>query len=161
MLPVEIENRLSEIREEVEKMGAELVDVGFRKAGRRGVLTIIADKKGGITLEDCAQINRRLGDYFDGISEELIHGSYFLEVNSPGLDRPLKNEKDFSRAIGQKVKVTYREDDGKISQYVGEIYEIKDSMVRFIRPGDSRIFWVKMNTIMKAVREISLIKSAQ
>ena len=115
-------------------------------------MTIIADKQGGITLEECAAVNRALSGLFD----ELIEGPYFLEVNSPGLDRPIKNEEDFLRAIGEKVKVTYRGDGEKIFQYIGEVYEVKDGIVRFIRSGDSQVFWVKMNAIVKAAREISL-----
>ena len=79
VLPIEIENRLDEIRSQVEALGAELVDIRFYRGGGRSlpagrqVLTILADKPGGITLEECAKINRELGVYF-----EFLEGSFIL-----------------------------------------------------------------------------------
>lgn len=113
MLPFDIEKNLDAIRAEVEKTGAELVDVAFRRIGGRHVLTITADKQGGISLDECAAINQRLGAFFDERereSGEALQGSYDLEVVSPGLDRPLKTERDFRRAVGDTVMISIRRD---------------------------------------------------
>ena len=117
MLPLEIESRMSAIRSETEQGGVELIEVQFRRAGNRSVLTFIVDKTGGVTLDDCATVNRRLGDYLDRETDTagpagFLQGSYFLEVNSPGLDRPLRSPKDFARAQGGSVRVAWRTEAG-------------------------------------------------
>ncbi len=114
------------IRAEVSNLGAELVDITFRRFGGRHVLTITADKEGGITLDDCARINERLGAFFDektqeGSGDPLLSGPYNLEVVSPGLDRPLKTEKDFARALGAHVLVTFKKEDGSIATWKGRV----------------------------------------
>ena len=59
-LPFEIENRREEIIAEVEKLGADLLEIHFRSAAGRSVITLIVDKPGGVTLADCVRINQRL-----------------------------------------------------------------------------------------------------
>lgn len=82
---------------------AELVDLRYAKEGPRWVLRVYADKPGGITLDDCAQLSDRIGSLID--STKAIDRSYVLEVSSPGLDRVIKKEKDFERFAGKAVKV--------------------------------------------------------
>jgi len=84
--------------------GLELIDLEFRKEGRGWVLRIFMDKPGGVTLDDCSEISRELGDQIE--VNELIPHSYTLEVSSPGLDRPLKKEKDFLRSIGKLIQLS-------------------------------------------------------
>ncbi|MFH0787111.1 MAG: ribosome maturation factor RimP [Pseudomonadota bacterium] len=82
--------------------GLELIDLEFRKEGRGWVLRIFMDKPGGVTLDDCAEISRQLGDQLE--VDDLIPQAYILEVSSPGLDRPLKKEKDFFQSIGKMIQ---------------------------------------------------------
>jgi ribosome maturation factor RimP len=84
--------------------GLELVDLEFRKEARGWVLRIFMDKPGGVTLDDCSEISREIGDQID--VNELIPHSYTLEVSSPGLDRPLKKEKDFLGSIGKLIQLS-------------------------------------------------------
>jgi ribosome maturation factor RimP len=84
--------------------GMELIDLEFRKEGRGWVLRIYMDKPGGVTLDDCADISRQLGDILE--VEELVPHSYTLEVSSPGLDRPLKNERDFIKSLGKLIQLS-------------------------------------------------------
>lgn len=91
----------------VEDHGCELVELQFRRETRGWVLRLIVDKDGGISLDDCAGISREVGHLLE--VEDPIEQSYTLEVSSPGLDRPLKREKDFIRCLGKKAKVTTRE----------------------------------------------------
>ena len=87
----------------LEEMGYELVDVEYVSSYGRWVLRLFVDKEGGVTIGDCAHISEELGDLID--VKEFIRHEYTLEVSSPGLDRPLRKEKDLSRALGKKVKV--------------------------------------------------------
>ena len=99
---------LDQIEKTVEALlnaeGLELIDLEFRKEGRGWVLRIFMDKPDGVTLDDCSEISRELGDQIE--VHELIPHSYTLEVSSPGLDRPLKKEKDFFRSIGKLIQLS-------------------------------------------------------
>jgi ribosome maturation factor RimP len=87
----------------LDEMGFELVDIEFLSQYGRWVLRIYADKEGGITLDECARVSREVGNLMD--VKDVFPHEYVLEVSSPGLNRPLKKEKDFEQAIGKKVKI--------------------------------------------------------
>ncbi len=87
----------------LEEMGYELVDVDYVSSYGRWILRLFVDKEGGVTIGDCARISEELGDLID--VKEFIRHEYNLEVSSPGLDRPLRKEKDLSRALGKRIKV--------------------------------------------------------
>jgi ribosome maturation factor RimP len=87
----------------LEDMDFELVDVEYLSRHGKWVLRLYIDKEGGVTLDDCARVSREFGDLID-VKDIVIH-KYVLEVSSPGLDRPLKKEKDLEHAIGKKIKV--------------------------------------------------------
>lgn len=95
----------------LEEKGLELVYLDY-KAGKRSHLCIYIDKPGGISLEDCEEASREVSDIMDAY--DPIPNSYFLEVSSPGLDRPLVKGKDFLRFLGEKVSVqTFEPMDGR------------------------------------------------
>lgn len=81
----------------------ELVDVEYVRE-RDWYLRVYLDKPGGIEIEDCQKVSEGLEAELDRL--DPIPGSYYLEVSSPGLDRPLKKERDFVRHVGDKVEVT-------------------------------------------------------
>ena len=91
----------------MEEYGFELVDVEYVKEGGSDYLRAYIDKPGGITIDDCETVSRRLSDLLD--EKDFIPGAYVLEVSSPGLGRPLKKEKDYARSIGKEVEIhTFR-----------------------------------------------------
>lgn len=91
----------------VEAYGFTLVDVEYVKEGGTWYLRSYIDKEGGITVNDCEAVSRQFSDRLD--ETDFIEDAYIMEVSSPGLDRPLKKEKDFARSLGQEVEVrTYR-----------------------------------------------------
>ena len=96
----QVENLVEPILEE---MGYELVDVEYVSSYGRWILRLFVDKEGGVTIGDCARISAELGDLID--VKEFIRHEYNLEVSSPGLDRPLRKEKDLYRALGKRVKL--------------------------------------------------------
>jgi ribosome maturation factor RimP len=87
----------------MEENNYELVDVEYIKEAGNWYLRAYIDKEGGITVDDCEIISRRLGDWLD--EKDFIADSYILEVSSPGLGRPLKKDKDFERSIGKDVDI--------------------------------------------------------
>lgn len=81
----------------------ELVDVEYVKEGGNRYLRIYIDKPGGINIDDCELVSRFLSDKLD--EKDFIQEAYILEVSSPGLGRPLKKDKDFTRSIGERVEL--------------------------------------------------------
>ena len=87
----------------MEENNFELVDVEYVKEAGTWYLRAYIDKEGGIAVDDCEVISRKLSDWLD--KEDFIDDSYILEVSSPGLGRPLKKEKDFKRSLGEAVDI--------------------------------------------------------
>lgn len=91
----------------VEANGFELVDVEYVKEVGEWYLRGYIDKPGGITVNDCEVVSRAFSDKLD--EHDFIEDSYIMEISSPGLDRPLKKDKDFERNMGKMVELrTYR-----------------------------------------------------
>ena len=89
----------------------ELIDVEYVKE-RDWYLRVFLDKPGGMELEDCQWVSERLEAKLDEL--DPVKESYYLEVSSPGLDRPLKKEADFIRHAGDKVEIhTFAPLDGR------------------------------------------------
>ena len=85
----------------------ELVDVEYVKEGGTWYLRAYIDKEGGITVNDCEDVSRKMNEILD--REDYIDDSYIFEVSSPGLGRPLKKEKDYIRSTGKRLEIrTYR-----------------------------------------------------
>lgn len=82
-------------------MGLEVVDVEFVRHGSQRILRVLIDREGGVALHDCETLSKALGDNLDRI--DPIPFSYCLEVSSPGIERPLKKERDFRRFAGHSV----------------------------------------------------------
>jgi len=92
--------------------GIELVHVEYQRESRGKVLRLYIDRPRGVTLDDCTAISRQAGDLLDVELGNI--GPYALEVSSPGADRPISREEDFSRFRGEWVKIkTVRSIDGR------------------------------------------------
>lgn len=129
------------IREKVESLiepvltslGYELVDLEYRREGRDMVLRFYIDCEGGVTLDNCAEVSYEIAALLE--VEDIIPGSYRLEVSSPGLDRPLKKKQDFDRFSGSlaKIKMLNRIDPDERGHerktFVGRLQGIKNEGV--------------------------------
>ncbi len=108
----------------IKEENLELVDFEFSPAGSKSLLRIYVDKPEGVTIDECANLSRKVSDFLD--MENLIPHRYNLEVSSPGLDRPLVKREDFMRKVGEKVRVFLKEPvDGKLD-LVGEIKRLQE-----------------------------------
>ncbi len=87
----------------MEENNFELVDVEYVKEAGNWYLRAYIDKEGGITVDDCEIVSRRLSDLLD--EKDFIPDAYILEVSSPGLGRQLKKDKDFKRSLGEEVEI--------------------------------------------------------
>lgn len=96
----------------VEAMGLELVEVNYLKEGPNWYLRIFIDRPEGVDLDICQALSNKIEPVLD--EADLISQAYYLEVSSPGLERPLKKEADFQRYQGNKIRVTtYAAIEGK------------------------------------------------
>jgi len=112
----------------LEEAGFELVELNFSRSRFSSALSILADRvEGGITVDDCAMLNRRIGDALDAAG--MLREKYVLEVSSPGIDRPLRTKNDFLRRAGKDVKFFLREAiNGKI-EWDGKVVKADDAAV--------------------------------
>ena len=123
---------MEEIAQEValpilDELGFELVDVEYKKEGAYCYLRLYIDKLGGITIDDCQEASDRINTALD----EAITVSYdFLEVSSPGLDRPLKKDKDFIRYKGRKVDLKLYKAVNGTKNYTGELVGLVDDNIQ-------------------------------
>lgn len=110
-----------------EDLDYELVDLEYVKENGRYFLRVYIHKDGGVDLEDCQKMSKNLSEKLD--QEDPIRGTYYLEVSSPGLDRPLKSDKDLKRSIESDIEIKlYSPFDGK-KDYEGKlIYFDSDSI---------------------------------
>jgi ribosome maturation factor RimP len=119
----------------LEEADAELVELDLVRTSGQVIVRLFVDKiEGGISLDECALINKRLGDILD--EQNIIADRYILEVSSPGLDRPLKTKNDFRRCTNKKVKFFLREPiKGKV-EWDGAIINVTDDEVSAQIAGD-------------------------
>lgn len=87
-----------------DQLGLELVDVEFKKEGGNWFLRVFIDKPEGITHEDCQAVSEKISDLLD--EKDPIEQNYFLEVSSPGIERPLKKVADFEKYRDSLVNIS-------------------------------------------------------
>lgn len=129
-----IEAEVEKIVEELlENTALELVAVDYVRE-RDWYLRVFIDKEGGVDLDDCQDLSRKLEELLD--AQDLIKTSYILEVSSPGLDRELKKPRDFQREMGKDIDVSlFAPLDGKkvvtgpLSAYDGETINVGDMAI--------------------------------
>lgn len=110
--------------------GLEVIEVNYEKKYDGMNLTIVIDKDGGVTIDDCETLHRAIDAPLDEL--DPIAESYTLNVSSPGLDRPLKTERDFKRNMGGKISVKLYKPlenkkvfDGVLTAYDDETFTIQ------------------------------------
>ncbi|GIN18912.1 MAG TPA: ribosome maturation factor RimP [Bacillus bacterium] len=113
----------------LKEMQLELVDIEYVKEGKNWFLRLFIDKDDGVDIEECGIVSEKLGEKLDEL--DPIPHNYFLEVSSPGAERPLKKAEDFTKAVGKLVNVkTYepidgeKEFEGKLVEFNGEALKI-------------------------------------
>lgn len=93
------------LRPVIEEMGYDLVEVSYVKENGGMSLIFTIDKDGGVNVDDCEIVNKRLDPLLDEINP-TDDKPYTLVVSSPGLDRPLKTDRDLKRNLGKEIEIT-------------------------------------------------------
>ena len=123
-----ITERVSELaRPHVEAEGCSLWDVEYVREAGTWYLRIFIDKEGGVSIDDCERISRRLDPVLD--EEDPIPESYVFEVGSAGADRELKRPQDFERYMGSQVDVRLYQPVEGSKLYVGVLAGYEDGCV--------------------------------
>ncbi|MDR5658224.1 ribosome maturation factor RimP [Serpentinicella sp. ANB-PHB4] len=113
----------------------ELVDIEFKKEGPHRYLRVYIDKPEGITLDDCQIVSEHLSEKLD--EYDPIEENYFLEVSSPGLDRPLKTEEDYIKFKGRDVEVKLYEPFNGKKHLEGELIGLENNNLNLKVDGNS------------------------
>ncbi len=130
-----------------DETGFQLYDWKLRRRKNAHNLVIYITKPGGVSLEDCEVFSRNLGDELD--MHDIIETRYYLEVSSPGLERPLYTLEHFQSAVGEFVKVTFLK-DGKDSETIrGKLSDINEQVITLIsEAGEDRL--INISAVQKA-----------
>ncbi|MNW23574.1 Ribosome maturation factor RimP [compost metagenome] len=104
--------------------GFELVDVEYVREGSNWFLRVFVDKDGGIDLDDCSMISEFLSQKLD--ENDPVSDAYFLEVSSPGAERPLKKAQDVAKAVGKNVFVTTYEPISGLKEFEGKLVSFEN-----------------------------------
>lgn len=116
----------TEVEPMINDMDFELVDVEYVKEGKNWFLRLYIDQPEGVNLEDCALVSEKVSERLDSITPDPFPHAYFLEVSSPGAERPIKTEKDYQNAIGKYIHISlYEAVDGE-KTYEGILTELTD-----------------------------------
>ncbi|WP_080839849.1 ribosome maturation factor RimP [Cohnella massiliensis] len=112
----------------LEENGFQLVDVEYVKEGGNWFLRVFVDKEGGIDIDDCSRISEYLSAKLD--ETDPIPDAYFLEVSSPGAERPLKKPEDVAKAVGRHVFITTYEPVDGAKEFEGRLDGFDGAMIR-------------------------------
>ncbi|MBU0650568.1 ribosome maturation factor RimP [bacterium] len=130
-----IEQKIEEI---ILANGYDLVDFKIVNMDSSPTIRIAIDKDDGVNLDDCSLVTKEIDRYLE--EQRFKNLNYFVEVNSPGLDRVLKREKDFIKFIGKKVKVKFKEKIDNRKTFVGVLTEYKDNKIKIMEDGKEFVF---------------------
>lgn len=145
-----IKGKVAEVATEIcQDLGYELVDVEFKKGAKHNLISIFIYKEDGIGLDDCESVSRKIDEILD--KDEDLTDPYYLEVSSPGLDRPIKTKDDYRRNLGKEVEVKlYSPIDGK-KQFEGFLTSYDDESVLIKMEDGEMTFKQKDISMMRQV----------
>lgn len=125
-------------------LGVEILEVQCTGKPANPLVRLILDKKGGVGIEDCEQFHQSLRRTWEVVHPE--QSRYRFEVSSPGLDRPLRDQKDFQRLVGEILRVTLRNPMNKHSVVLGRLIAVTEMGIHLIddqskNPQETCVAW--------------------
>ena len=135
------------IRELVERLGYECVHVGVGTDSAQRRVRVLIDSLGGIAVSDCETVSRAVNRFLDENDIPELEGRYYLEVSSPGVERPLFTPEHYARFRGREARIRFTEPMGGRKGLTGEILSAdEDSVVLFV-PDEEREIAVPFGNI--------------
>lgn len=153
------------IAEKVEKLGYECVHVGLNNAQSSGLsIQILIDSIGGINLSDCETVSKAVNSMLDKIDKEKgelpgVVGRYYLEVSSPGIERPLFTPEHYRRFQNSDVRIRLAEALEGRKNLTGKIIEADDDCVKIYLDDEERDMTVPFKIIKSGNLKIDLNKN--
>jgi ribosome maturation factor RimP len=123
------ENIRAMIQAKLAELGLELFDIRYFQAGSRSILRVIIDSRAGVTIGDCEKVSNVLSILLD-VEDYSAGRKYTLEVSSPGIDRPLKTERDFRRAVERFVTLQMNASFSGKKTLRGKVLQCENNIVR-------------------------------
>lgn len=120
----------------------EFVDAEFVKEGPNRYLRVYIDKEGGITIDELEYVSRALDAK---LPEDITDEPYILEVSSPGIDRILKRDKEYTKYKGRLVDVKLFKAENGIKEYQGELVGLIDDKVVIVDDNGEELSFLKSN----------------
>lgn len=128
------DSQLEQVRKFAEEVavreGCVLYDLEFHDGPGRSLRVYIDKTPGGVSIDDCANVSRGLNLRLD-VEDAIPGGQYDLEVSSPGLDRKLTQRWHYEQAVGQRIRLQYRDEAGAIKPYEGDLIGVEGSRLSF------------------------------
>ncbi|HOO32031.1 MAG TPA: ribosome maturation factor RimP [Thermotogota bacterium] len=140
-------------KEALKELGLELYDVSYSATRNNKTLKVYIDHlERAITVQDCEDASRIIGPRIDEL--DLIEGSYFLEVSSPGVERELRNPKDYERFCGSSVKIITKLPVEKRTVFIGKLVRynrvLDDVKICVLERDSEREFEIDYKNVKKA-----------
>jgi ribosome maturation factor RimP len=139
-------NIYEQIQQVVDNKGFFLIDLVLRGERNNRVIEVYVDSEVNVSAEDCAEISREIDKKFE--EENVFESGYRLEVSSPGVNRPLKYLKQFTKHINRKFDVSYRESDA-VKKFSGILKNIEGNCLVFLKSNREEIK-IDFSDIIKA-----------
>lgn len=132
--------------------GVEIFDVTYRRERGGNILRVVIDGE-NVGLEECTKVSNFVSEWLD--NEDIIDAKYSLEVSTPGIDRPLRNQEDFLRYKGKLCKITLiNPTQESRKNFKGKILDVHNDKVTIYVEQESKQFDIDIKNIKKAKLEI-------
>jgi ribosome maturation factor RimP len=127
-----------------------LIDIQIVINAKRDNIQVTIDTDKGITVDQCAAVSRELGTAID--LQNVIKGSYVLQVSSPGLEKPLRLLRQYQKNLGREFRVRFREDSA-IREICGKLAAIDGERLTFLL-GDKETIDVQFREIIETREQL-------
>jgi len=145
------DSQLEQVRKFAEEValreGCLLYDLEFHDGPNRSLRVFIDRAEGGVSIDDCANVSRGLNLRLD-VEDIIGGGAYDLEVSSPGMDRKLTRPWHFEKAVGQTLRLQYRDASGQVKPYEGKLVSVLEGKAAL--ENSKGPFEVELSSIQKA-----------
>jgi len=124
------------VYDKAQEEGLLILEISY-SPGNGSFINIVADSKGGITVEACAKFNRGIRSWIE--RNQLFSGGFTVDVSSPGLDRALKSDTDYTWAMGKQIVVNTDQPVSGCSRIVGELVDFNNGKDVSVNTGEQNV----------------------
>ena len=154
MTILNVSERVEErIRQEAERLDYQIVNISTR-GGDTFFMDVALDKEGGISIDECGEFSRNISSWIEG--QDMLKSGYTLDVCSPGLDRELRSEGEFSWAMDKEVRMTVHSSVEGKNVIIGKLVEVNGEESIVVEEPEGGTITVDRKNIAKAKLNVRL-----